>query len=253
MIGAVRRQRMRRFCGVGLVAVLGMAWVISTTSGLAAAESAVQNITIDCVKISYFVEGEGEPVLLIHGLYSSADLNWRRPGLVAALAKHHRVIALDLPGHGRSDRPQNEAAYGKQIVVDIIGLLGHLKIKQAHLVGYSLGGMVAVKLLATHPDRVLSAVIGGMGWLRAGSPLQHFWEQMPEREASRHAQHLRSEHWPIGGDAGRPQANPSAGRNRRRQPRLREAIICEPAAACPARLASGGNPRCGPRQLHHEV
>ena len=147
-----------------------------------AEEPASQTFDANGVKIHYTVEGKGEPVVLIHGLNASANLNWRLPGIIQELAKDHQVIALDLPGHGRSDKPEKEEAYGTQIVEDIILLMDHLKVKQAHIVGYSLGGMVAVKLLATHPDRALSGTLGGMGWLKEGSRLQRFWEQVPARE-----------------------------------------------------------------------
>jgi pimeloyl-ACP methyl ester carboxylesterase len=134
------------------------------------------------VKIHYVVEGVGEPVILLHGLYSSAAINWQLTGVFSELAKDHRVIALDLPGHGRSDKPENEAAYGLAIIDDVVALLDELHVKQAHVVGYSLGGMIAVKFLSLHPERVKSGLIGGMGWFRAGSPLQKFWERIPNRD-----------------------------------------------------------------------
>ena len=117
------------------------------------------------VKIHYVTEGAGEPVVLIDGLGSSARLNWQWPGTFAALARDHQAIALDLPGRGD----------GLQMVEDVILLLDHLNIRRAHIVGYSMGGMIALKLIAEHPDRVLSGAIGGMGWLREGSGLQKFW------------------------------------------------------------------------------
>jgi pimeloyl-ACP methyl ester carboxylesterase len=92
---------------------------------------------------------------------------------------------LDLPGHGESDKPENEAAYGVQMVEDVRLLLDHLKIRKAHVVGYSLGGMVTAKFLTMHQDRVRSAILGGMGWLRQGSGLQKIWERMPAREGVR--------------------------------------------------------------------
>jgi len=141
-----------------------------------------RSLTVKGVALHYVIQGEGEPVVLIHGLYSSADINWRFTGVMAELAKDHQVIALDMPGHGRSDKPNSEEAYGIQIVDDVVALLDSLKIKKAHIVGYSLGGMVAMKFLALHQDRVISAVVGGMGWFRQGSGLQKFWEQIPARE-----------------------------------------------------------------------
>ena len=112
-------------------------------------------------------------------------MNWGANGVMAELAKDHQVIALDLPGHGQSDKPDDEKAYGLQLVADIVALLDHLQIKKAHLVGYSLGGMIAVKFLAMHQDRALSGTIGGMGWLRSGSRLEQVWGQLPGREWSR--------------------------------------------------------------------
>ncbi len=143
-----------------------------------------QSFSAGGVKIHYIVEGQGEPVVLIHGLYASVKINWQLPGVVGMLAKNYRVIALDLPGHGESDKPENEAAYGLQMVEDVRQLLDHLKIKKAHVVGYSLGGMIAAKFLSMHQDRVRSAILGGMGWLRQGSGLQRIWERMPAREGA---------------------------------------------------------------------
>jgi len=137
------------------------------------------------VKIHYLVEGSGEPVVLIHGLYSSGEINWQFPGVMAALAKNHRVIAFDLPGHGHSAKPEKEAAYGAQMAEDVALLLNHLRIKKAHIVGYSLGGMIALKFIADHPDRVLSGTLGGMGWPREGGGLQKFWEKIPARQGGR--------------------------------------------------------------------
>lgn len=133
------------------------------------------------VKIHYVVEGQGEPVVLVHGLYSSANMNWRLPGLIALLAKDYQVIAPDCRGHGESDKPEGEDDYGVKMSEDVVRLLDHLKIAKAHVVGYSMGGMIVMKLLATHPDRVKSAVLGGMGWLKAGGVLQKVWEHLGSR------------------------------------------------------------------------
>jgi pimeloyl-ACP methyl ester carboxylesterase len=128
------------------------------------------------VKIHYVVEGMGEPVILIHGLYSSAMMNWNAPGITAELARHHRVIALDCRGHGQSGKPDAEGAYGTNMVEDVVRLMDHLHIAKAQIVGYSMGGMIAMKLEATHPDRVSAIVLGGMGWLKTGARMNRFWE-----------------------------------------------------------------------------
>ena len=132
-------------------------------------------------KIHYTVEGKGDPVILIHGLYSSATMNWGLPGISADLARSFQVIALDCRGHGQSDKPAAEGSYGVQMVEDVVRLMDHLHIASAHFVGYSMGGMIAMKLAVLHPDRVRSTTLGGMGWMQEGSPLQNLWAQAGQR------------------------------------------------------------------------
>ena len=151
-------------------------WLGRPANSIAAAES--QFFDAKGVKIHFLIEGTGEPVVLIHGLDSSARVNWQMPGTIDALAKDHQVIAIDLPGYGESDKPADPAAYGEQWVDDVILLLDHLNIRKAHIVGYSMGGMVALKLIAEHPERVISGTLGGAGWLREDSVLQKIWTHM---------------------------------------------------------------------------
>jgi pimeloyl-ACP methyl ester carboxylesterase len=134
----------------------------------AAEKPATQTFDSKGVKISYSVQGKGEPVVLIHGFFSSAGLNWDLPGTSSLLAKDHQVIAMDVRGHGLSDKPTEEEAYGPELVEDVARLLDYLKIKKAHIVGYSMGGIITANFITKHPDRVLSGTLGGMGWLPAG-------------------------------------------------------------------------------------
>ncbi len=166
-----------------LFAVVGLH--ASAVGILAAENPASQFFDANGVKIHYLIAGEGEPVVLIHGLHSSGEINWQLTGIIRDLAVDHQVIAIDLPGHGRSESPEKPAAYGLQVVENVILLLDHLKVKRAHVVGYSLGGLVALKLTSRHPDRVRSLFLGGMGWLREGSPLQKVWEKMCPGPAGR--------------------------------------------------------------------
>ena len=71
-------------------------WLGRPATSIAAAES--QFFDAKGVKIHFLIEGTGEPIVLIHGLDSSARINWQMPGTIDALARDHRVIALDLPG-----------------------------------------------------------------------------------------------------------------------------------------------------------
>jgi pimeloyl-ACP methyl ester carboxylesterase len=132
------------------------------------------------VKIHYYVEGQGEPVLLIHGFAASVQVQWELPGIVRALAKDHRVLVMDVRGHGKSDKPTDVKKYGPEMVEDAVRLLDHLKIKKAHVVGYSMGALITGKLLATHPDRLLSATLGGAGVVPAGAKMPPFVEELAD-------------------------------------------------------------------------
>lgn len=118
------------------------------------------------VKIRYTIDGEGEPVILIHGSRASAALNWRMPGIVDRLADQYRVITMDARGHGKSDQP-GAGEYGVKMVEDVVRLMDQLELDDAHVAGYSMGGMITMKLLTLHPERVRSATVCGMGWMDA--------------------------------------------------------------------------------------
>jgi pimeloyl-ACP methyl ester carboxylesterase len=120
------------------------------------------------VKIRYTVTGQGEPVLLIHGFTANIETQWALPGVIKTLVADYQVIALDNRGHGKSDKPHDPKKYGTEMVEDAVRLLDHLKIKKSHVVGYSMGAIITKKLLVTHPDRLLSATLGGSGGLREG-------------------------------------------------------------------------------------
>lgn len=143
---------------------------------------AVHSFDSNGTKIAYFVQGAGEPVVLIHGWISSAGINWILPGTSELLAKDHQVIGLDVRGHGLSDKPTGEDAYGPELVEDVVRLLDHLKIKKAHIVGYSMGGIIAGNFIAKHPDRAISGTLGGMGWLSAGGVGQFGFAQIGKND-----------------------------------------------------------------------
>ena len=125
----------------------------------------------DGVGLRYLDCGAGEPVILLHGFALTAEMNWAPTGLLEALPAAYRLVALDQRGHGRSDKPHDPAAYGSAFAEDVLRLMDHLGIESAYLVGYSMGGRIALKLLVDHPDRVRAAVLGGQGWRPPGSGL----------------------------------------------------------------------------------
>ncbi|MFQ5699688.1 MAG: alpha/beta fold hydrolase [Myxococcota bacterium] len=114
--------------------------------------------------IYYTRSGRGEPVVLLHGFAVQSDLNWRLPGITRALAGELQRIAPDLRGHGRSGKPHDPGLYGVERVEDVVRLLDHLGIERAHIVGYSLGGFIALKLATLYPERVVSLAALGSGW-----------------------------------------------------------------------------------------
>jgi len=120
------------------------------------------------VRIRYIDHGAGTPVVLVHGFTGTIERSWIGTGVLPELARDYRVIAFDLRGHGMSDKPRDPRAYDA-LGLDVIALLDHLGIERAHAVGYSLGGIIVAKLLTTHPQRFLSAVLGGAAYRRSQS------------------------------------------------------------------------------------
>jgi pimeloyl-ACP methyl ester carboxylesterase len=119
-------------------------------------------------RMRYVDHGAGEPVVLIHGFTGTIERSWINTGVLPALAREHRVLAFDLRGHGRSAKPHEPRAYD-QLALDVIRLMDHARVRRAHVVGYSLGGIIAIKLLTTHPERFASAVLGGAAYRRSRS------------------------------------------------------------------------------------
>ena len=107
--------------------------------------------------IRYIREGSGDPVLLLHGLLFGAD--WWRPQL-AALRDRFDVIAVDLRGHMGSETTEDQAGYDLwNQVEDVRGVMAGLGVDSAHIVGLSMGGMIAMRLALRHPRAVRSLVL----------------------------------------------------------------------------------------------
>ncbi len=118
----------------------------------------------DGVEISYEVVGEGPPVLLLHGFASDARTNWVRTGVVDALvAGGFQATMYDARGHGKSGKPHYPSAYAASVMLDDArGLIDHLGYPGIHVVGYSMGAKMAIRLASGDP-RVTRAVLGGLG------------------------------------------------------------------------------------------
>jgi pimeloyl-ACP methyl ester carboxylesterase len=117
------------------------------------------------LSLAYEVAGNGPPVLCIHGFASSGKVNWIDTGWVQTLVDAgYTAITLDNRGHGASEKPHDpEAYYPNMMADDALALLDHLGIERAALLGYSMGARIAAFLAYDHPERVVAAIVGGMG------------------------------------------------------------------------------------------
>ena len=134
-------------------------WLVAAVATLLPAVAAAAIFDSDGVPIWYEEHGAGEPVVLLHGFSQTLEM-WEETGLLGALADKYRVIAVDLRGHGRSGKPHHPEAYGAEMGADIVRLLDHLGIGEAHLIGFSMGATVIGGLLTTDPSRVSTATLG---------------------------------------------------------------------------------------------
>ena len=109
--------------------------------------------------------GSGDPILLVHGFGSNHAVNWVGPSWTSTLARAgFRVIALDNRGHGDSTKFHDPADYDTLAMAeDVRGLLDHLGIARADVMGYSMGARITAFLALAHPGRVRSALLGGLG------------------------------------------------------------------------------------------
>jgi len=117
------------------------------------------------VELACLDEGQGEPIVLVHGFGSSKQVNWVQPSWLTTLnGAGRRVIALDNRGHGQSTKLFDPAEYHTtKMAEDVRALLDHLGVPRADVMGYSMGARIAAFLALAHPDRVRSMVLGGLG------------------------------------------------------------------------------------------
>lgn len=107
-------------------------------------------------RLRYRDIGQGDPVVLVHGLSRSLD-DWN--GVADSLALDHRVIALDVRGFGKSTRFTDRAHLGRQMAEDVVRLMDHLGLQRAHLAGHSMGAAISAKIATLYPNRVSSLAL----------------------------------------------------------------------------------------------
>ncbi len=126
------------------------------------------------VELAYLDEGEGDPIILVHGFASSKAVNWVYPTWVSELKKNERrVIAIDNRGHGESQKLYDPEDYHiGTMAADVRALMDHLAIERADMMGYSMGSRITAFIAQTHPERLRSAILGGLGigLVKGGGP-----------------------------------------------------------------------------------
>ena len=140
--------------------------------GIASAQQKPANgyAPVNGLKMYYEIHGSGEPVVLLHGAFMAITDDWRV--WAGELAKTRKVIAVEMQGHGRTGDIKRDITF-ENLSDDVAGLLDYLKIERADLIGYSLGGGVAIQTAIRHPNKVrkvvsISAVLRRDGWVKEG-------------------------------------------------------------------------------------
>src|SRR6185295_8107914 len=110
---------------------------------------------VNGLKMYYEIQGSGEPVVLLHGAFMAITDDWRV--WISELSKTRKVIAVEMQGHGRTADIKRDMTY-ENLSDDVAGLLDYLKIERADVIGYSLGGVVAMQCAIRHPDKVRKVV-----------------------------------------------------------------------------------------------
>ena len=141
---------------------------VPTTNPASGPDARSGYVPVNGLDMYYEIHGEGSPLALFHG--AMGTINSCFADLLPALAATRQVVAIELQGHGHTADIDRPLSY-RQMAADAAALLEALGIEMADLVGYSLGGAVALELAMQHPGRVRRLVLRGRHLLPARWPL----------------------------------------------------------------------------------
>src|SRR5687768_1952346 len=170
-------RRARGTAGTGeqmKTAALVLTFLASAT--VSAQEPTTGYAPVNGLKMYYEIHGSGDPVVLLHGSFMTISNNWTASwgdgaaNWIAEFSKTRKVIAVEMQGHGRTADIKRDMSY-ENLCDDVAALLDHLKIPRADLIGYSMGGGVAMQCAIRHPEKVrkvisISAVFRHNGWVK---------------------------------------------------------------------------------------
>jgi pimeloyl-ACP methyl ester carboxylesterase len=142
---------MRKLIAIELI----LAAALSTAASARAQKPATGYAPVNGLKMYYEIHGGGDPVVLLHGSFMTITNNWTR--WIGELSKTRKVIAVEMQGHGRTADIDRDFSYD-HLADDVAALLDHLKINQADLIGYSMGGRIAMQVAIRHPEKVRRVV-----------------------------------------------------------------------------------------------
>lgn len=147
-----------------LVAII---FAVFQSNGQQIKPSASGYAPVNGLKVYYEVYGKGRPIVLLHGAFMTIDMNWGQ--LIPELSKTHKVIAIEMQGHGHTQFSERKLSFGA-LAGDVEGVMDYLRVDSADVAGYSLGGYVAYQLAIQSPKRVTKLVIisstyKSSGWL----------------------------------------------------------------------------------------
>jgi pimeloyl-ACP methyl ester carboxylesterase len=154
--------------GFGIAGMFVAAHVLAPSWAAPAQQPTTGYAPVNGLKMYYEVHGSGAPVVLLHGSFMTITNSWA--GMIPRLSRSRQVIAVEMQGHGRTADIEREFSY-ETLADDVAALLDHLKIRQADVLGYSMGGGVAMQVAIRHPGKVrkvvsLSAVFRHDGWVK---------------------------------------------------------------------------------------
>src|SRR3990170_5029992 len=149
-------------------AALILTVLLSTALSAQAQKPTTGYAPVNGLKMYYEIHGSGEPLVLLHGSYMTISNNWT--GWIGEFSKTRKVIAVEMQGHGRTADINRDFSY-ENLADDIAAMLDYLKIEQADLLGYSMGGGIAMQVAIRHREQVrkvvsISAVFRHDGWVK---------------------------------------------------------------------------------------